>query len=160
MINYLPSPAISHRGECPICCLPLSLDVQKWKTNSCCCKRICVGCEYANKLREAEQGLEHKCAYCREPLPNTQEEVVKNLMKRIKVNDPVALLQMGRERYLEGDYDGSFQYWTKAVASGNIEAHYCLSIMYAKGEGVEKDKKREVYHLEEAAVGGHQPGLY
>ena len=38
---------------------------------------------------------------------------------------------------------------------GNIEAHYSLSISYWEGEGIEKDKKKTFYHLEEAAIGGH-----
>ena len=32
---------------------------------------------------------------------------------------------------------------------------YNLSLMYRDGQGVEKDKKKELYHLEEAAIGGH-----
>jgi tetratricopeptide (TPR) repeat protein len=150
-------PDESYLGECPICCLPLPLgqDISKWGLNSCCCKRICAGCEYANDKREDEAGLEHRCPYCREPVPKTQEEVDKNLMKRVKANDPVALLQVGGMRYNEGDYEGALQYFTKAAALGDMPAHYNLSLMYQKGEGVEKDKKKEVYHLEEAAIGGH-----
>ena len=34
-------------------------------------------------------------------------------------------------------------------------AHYNLGVMYDLGEGVEKDKKREIHHMEEAAIGGH-----
>ena len=34
-------------------------------------------------------------------------------------------------------------------------AHYNLSLMYSEGKGVEKDNKKKVYHLEEAAIGGH-----
>src|SRR6056300_973086 len=33
-----------HLGECPICCLPLPLDIRKSRINSCCCKWICNGC--------------------------------------------------------------------------------------------------------------------
>jgi len=90
-------PDESHLGECPICCLPLPLGEKKWAINSCCCKTICKGCEYANVLREKEQGLEHRCPYCREPLPDTDEEMDQNYMKRIKANDPVALFQMGEK---------------------------------------------------------------
>jgi len=36
-----------------------------------------------------------------------------------------------------------------------VGAHFSLSCMYDKGEGVEKDKKKEVYHLLHAAIGGH-----
>src|SRR5210317_1607867 len=48
-------PNERHWGECPICCLPLPLDKNKSAMNSCCCKRICRGCEYANYLREWEE---------------------------------------------------------------------------------------------------------
>ena len=39
-------------------------------------------------------------------------------MKRIKANDPVALLEMGKDCYNEGDYSASFEYWTKAAELG------------------------------------------
>ncbi len=148
-------PDESDLGECPICCLPLPIDYNKHTVKSCCCKRICAGCVYANKQREIEQGLEHKCPYCREPMPKKKEEVVQNLKKRVKANDPVALFEMGRICYSEGDYEGTIQYYTKAAQLGNMEAHYNLSCMYYEGDGVEKDPKKELYHLEEAAIGGH-----
>jgi hypothetical protein len=148
-------PDESHLGECPICCLPLPIDQDKHSMMACCSKYICIGCSYANDMREDEAGLEHRCPYCREPVPKNQEEVKKNLMKRVKANDPVALLQVGGMRYDEGDNEGALQYFTKAAALGDMSAHYNLSLMYQKGEGVEKDNKKEVYHLEEAAIGGH-----
>src|SRR5210317_1870629 len=37
-------PEISHLGECPICCLPLSLEEKKSPVYTCCCKFICNGC--------------------------------------------------------------------------------------------------------------------
>src|SRR6056300_946225 len=43
---------------------------------------------------------------------------------------------------------------------GDFEAHFNLSIMYRKGQGVEKNTKKEVYHLEEAAIGGHPEARY
>ncbi len=89
-------PEESHRGECPICFLPQPLDLRKSKISSSCCKRTCDGCEYANKLREEEQGLEHKRPFCREPLSKTDEEHKKNYMKRVKANDPAAIFQVGR----------------------------------------------------------------
>jgi tetratricopeptide (TPR) repeat protein len=149
-------PDESHLGECPICCLPLPLDYNKWRINPCCCKRICLGCDYANKLREKEQGMEHhRCPYCREPLPNTDAEMVQNFMKRAKANDPVALFNIGSKYYKERDYEGAFEYYTKAAELGDMDAHYNLSTMYREGKGVEKDLKKEDYHLEEASIGGH-----
>ncbi len=157
--NLFRQPDESHLGECPICCLPLPLDLRKFALMACCCKRICDGCNHANKLREAEQGLEHKCPYCREPMI-ANEEIHQNLMKRVKVNDPVALFEMGIKCQEEGDIGGAIQYWTKAATLGNMIAHYNLSLSYQLGDGVEKDKKKEVYHLEEATIGGHPDARY
>jgi TPR repeat protein len=62
-----------------------------------------------------------------------------------------------KRRLIEGDYDGAFEYWTKAAGLGHGDWHYRLADFYRKGQGVEKDEKRELHHLEEAAIGGH-PG--
>ena len=149
-------PEISHYGECPICYLPLPLDETKFILTACCYKRICDGCDHANKERIDEEGLEHNCPFCREPLPETDEECDQKEMERVKVNDPDALCNMGKKHYdNKGDHKKAFEYWTRAAELGDAEAHFNLSILYQLGEGVEKDKKKEVYHLEEAAIGGH-----
>ena len=153
--NLFTQPEESDIGECPICCLPLPLDWSKSRLSSCCCKWICIGCSHATKKRELEQGLGHKCPYCREAVPNTKEEVEKNWMKRVKASDPVALNQMGSKCEREGDFEEAFEYFTKAAKLGNVDAHYNLSLMYHEGKGVEKDIKKELYHLEEASIGGH-----
>ena len=153
--NLFRQPDESHLGECPICCLPLPLDDDKHMINSCCCKRICHGCNYTNKLREVEQGLAQKCPYCREPLPETEEGCDQNFMKRVKANDQVAMSRMGFKRYSDGDYEGAFEYFTKAAELGYMDAHFNLSCLYRKGHGVELDKKKGLHHLEEAAIGGH-----
>ncbi len=158
--NLFRQPEESYLGECPICCLPLPTDATKSGLNSCCSKFICRGCSYANQKREIEQSLEHKCPFCRAPLPKTDEEMNQNYMERIKTNDPVAIHQMGKKCKDEGDYEGAFQYLTKAVEMGDIGAHYNLSVMYSKGEGVERDEKKKSYHLEEAAIGGHPDARY
>ena len=38
---------------------------------------------------------------------------------------------------------------------GDAEAHHRLSILYKKGQGVEKDEKRALHHAEQAALLGH-----
>ena len=65
------------------------------------------------------------------------------------------MTQMGWKCYDEGDYSSAFEYWTKAAELGDAMAHSKLALMYHRGEGVEKDEKKEVYHYEEAAIGGH-----
>ena len=148
-------PESSHLGDCPICCLPLSYDPKKSSLYSCCSKLICDGCNHANHMREIKQRLDQKCPFCRHPAPKSDEEFDKNLMKRVEVNDPVAMCEVGKERYYGGDYEAAFEYLSKAAELGDADAHYNLSNMYHQGEGVEKDEKKEMYHLEEAAIGGH-----
>ncbi len=85
----------------------------------------------------------------------------ERMMKRIEVNDPVALCDMGIARYHhEGNYKSAFEYFSRAVALGDVNAHYQLSVLYGRGKGVEKDEKRELHHLTEAAIGGHHDARY
>jgi hypothetical protein len=162
-------PESSHYGDCPICCLPLSIDDTKSSIMACCSKTICNGCDYANKIRELKEKLEQNCPrerlqptcpFCRHPAPNSEEEIKKNFMKRVDVNDPIAICDMGTKRGEEGDYDGAIEYWTKAAALGNIVAHHNLSLMYRTGHCVEKDAKKELHHLEQAAIGGNPSARY
>ena len=150
-------PDESYLGECPICCLPNPLDEQKSGVCPSCCKRICKGCSYANQKREVAQGHrgQSKCLFCREPLPSSMKVSKKKLMKRVKANDTQAMVDMGTIMFHNGDYGKAFEYWTKAAKLGDVLAHFELAMLYRKGEGVEKDFAKEVYHLEEAAIGGH-----
>ena len=141
-------------GDCPICCLPLSLDRTKSSLWTCCSKIICLGCRYANELREFQARRQPSCPFCRHPVP-TNKEADKLRMKRVKANDPVAIFQLGAEKYREGDYQSAFEYWSKAAELGDSQAQWRLGDMYHCGEGIEKDKRKEIYHLEEAAIGGH-----
>ena len=76
-------------------------------------------------------------------------------MKRVEANDPNALVYYTLILGDEGDYAAEFKYLTKAAGLGDAEAHYYLALMYLNGEGVEKDEKKEIYHLEEASIRGH-----
>ena len=71
---------ISHLGECPICCLPGQIDDECMLRS----QRICQGCAHANEKREVEQGLEPRCAYCREVVPITDEEIDSKFEKEIQ----------------------------------------------------------------------------
>ena len=141
-------------GECPICFLPLPDDLRKCTFMPCCSKRLCEGCCYANQTREFEAGLKMRCAFCREPVAKSDEESDKRVMKRIKKNDPEAMNYMGKKHYHEGNYETAFEYLTNAAGLGDAGAHYNLSCLYRDGKGVEKDTIKQVYHLEEAAIGG------
>ena len=148
-------PESSHMGDCPICCLPLPLEMNKSTMMTCCSKLICKGCHCANVIREKEMRLPHSCPFCRKALPDTEEEIEKRMMKRIEANDTAAIFFAGGEQYNKEEYIRAFEYWTKAAELGDAQAHYKLSIMYHHGQGVEKDEERYMHHLEEAAIGGH-----
>ncbi len=148
-------PDSIYLGDCPICCLPLAMDPSESIMMPCCSKLICKGCEYANKKREKEAGLLHRCAFCRESMIFSKENALKRLMERVKKNDPVAMTEMGKKHYNEGDYETAFEYYIKAAELGSADAHYQLSCMYHEGCGVEEDMKKAFYHFEEAAIGGH-----
>eukprot|EP00984_Skeletonema_dohrnii_P011403 scaffold4542_cov150-Skeletonema_dohrnii-CCMP3373.AAC.8 len=62
---------------------------------------------------------------------------------------------MGMQCYHEEDYDNALDYLTKAAELGDVKAHYHLSLLYGEGKGVEKDEKKEIYHLEVAVLAGH-----
>jgi tetratricopeptide (TPR) repeat protein len=159
--DLFEQPDESHLGECPLCCLPMPLDQTKSRFMSCCSKSICNGCHYANQKREYKAGLMRRCAFCREPLPKSGEEIhQKRVMKRVKKNDPVALCQMGNKHYHEGDHETAFEYFKKAAELGDTRAHYNLSIMYHEGRGVENDMEKYTKHSEEAAIGGHVDARY
>ena len=151
-------PESSHIGDCPICCLPI--DFKNSLIMSCCSKRICSGCMHANRMRQKEGRLEIKCPFCRQPPIKSEEESKIHRMKRVEANDPIALTHIGARCIIEGDYKKGFEYYTKAAKLGQIDAHYGLSCMYSHGDGVEKDKKKRLFHLEEAAIGGHANARY
>ena len=98
--------------------------------------------------------------FCREPATIIEEEQDKRHMKRVEANDPVAMCHEGKQQYEKGDYRSAFKYFTKAAELGDAEAHYQLSLLYHEGEGVDKDKEKEIHHYEEAAIGGHPRARY
>eukprot|EP00984_Skeletonema_dohrnii_P035271 scaffold34844_cov128-Skeletonema_dohrnii-CCMP3373.AAC.1 len=149
-------PESSHLGECPICCLPHSLDVKSYTVMACCSQKICNGCDYASQISE----IDENCPFCRHPTPKNQEEANKKSMKRVEANDPVALRILAFKRYNEGDNESTIEYLTKAAELGDLVAHYELANFYRDGEGVQKDRKKVIYHLEQAAIGGHPEARY
>ena len=148
-------PECSHVGDCPICMLPLPLDMKKSSMCCSCSKVICKGCNHANNKRVSEQRLQQSCLFCREPVAKTEEEHLRRNMKRVEVNDPVALCHEGVAQEKKGDYSKAFEYYTKAAELGDAEAHCKLARLYHFGQGVEKDWEKVIYHWEEAAIGGH-----
>ncbi len=153
-------PDGTHLGECPICFLPMPLDDTNTLFMSCCGQTICMGCGQANMMSNIHDEVKYDtCTFCR-TLTSDEEEYRKREKERIEANDPPTLRYTGTKHYEEGDYGAAFEYYTKAAELGDAQAHYNLSYMYMKEEGVEKDEEKAVYHWEKAAIGGHSSGRY
>ena len=146
-------PESNYLGDCPICLLPLPIIPGKSVYHACCCKSVCKGCIVANAFHSREQRLEVTCPFCRDTIETSDPS--QHLMKRVQANDPIALRHMGTRRYDEGKYVEAFDYYIRAAKLGDARAHFRLSLMYRDGQGVEKDEKKQVYHAEEASIGGH-----
>ena len=152
-------PDSSHLGDCPICCVPLPINVVN-SMMSCCSIDVCMGCRFANQFKEMERRLIPSCPFCREPTLITDEEWDERRMKRVEANDPYAVYQLGGDQYNKGDYSTAFEYFARAAELGFLVAHHDLGNMYRMGHGVEKDMGKAMYHYEEAAIGGHPESRY
>ena len=118
-------PEGTHLGDCPICCVPLSFNRSTNGLWSCCSKRICLGCQYANELQEIQARRASSCPFCRKPIP-TPKETDKQRMKRVKANDPVAIYCEGGAQNKKGYYSRAFKYFQKAAELGDVQAHFKL----------------------------------
>ncbi len=152
-------PESAHNGDCPLCSLPIpiatSQDTIRYTIYPCCHKVVCDGCVYTNIIREREQRLSPKCPFCRRPNPKTIAEAGELEKKRLKANDPLALNNVGMNFFNAGNYAACLEYWERAAGLGWIESHYNLSSVYDEGQGVEKDIKKYIRHMQQAAIGGH-----
>ena len=149
--NAFQQPNGSHKGDCPICFLPMPIDPRKSTFKSCCSEEACNGCVYVHRIINKQK----LCPFCREPTTGDDKECIKRIMKRVGANDPAAIREMGVKRYKEGAYDSAVKYLTKAAELGDVDAHYDLGCIYSRGEGVEKDFKTYFYHTWQAAMRGH-----
>jgi len=144
----------NYKDPCPICCLPMNPRQSLWAP--CCMHTICKGCLLAAR----KHGLGRSCAFCREPLPTTEGEVLTLVQRRAGAGDAEAIQCLGDNYYrgtlgLPKDVPRAIALWTEAAERGSIQAHYRLGVSYGVGGGVEKNETEAVRHCEIAAKGGH-----
>jgi len=148
-------PESSHFGDCPICFVPLSIDINMSALSSCCGVFICDGCSYANQMKDARSKRDPVCPFCRQPYASSNAEAERNAMKLFKAGNLTAIRQKGCEAKIVHNYGRAMELLTKAANMGDAVAHCELANMYGFGGGVEKDTKKAVYHWEEAAIRGN-----
>ena len=131
----------------------------------CCGKIICTGCVFAARVEMDNGNMKQWCSLCRVPYPRSNNDRMKRIKKRMKLNDALAFLDLGMQ-YREGemglpqDTNKSLELWTKAAELGSIDGHQALSnLYYANGgecTGWKQDMKKAIHHAELAAIGGHE----
>jgi hypothetical protein len=155
-----PLGKLPTREECPICMhvLPLHAGLQTY--NSCCGKTLCCSCSFQHDRKSREQAVPSTCAFCRTPVPRSDEAIVARTCKRIERKDPIALLNMGMN-YGHGDLGlpvnqaKCIELLRQSAGLGCPVAHYQLGIFHHTGiMGLEEDQEEMRKCWEKAAEAG------
>ena len=148
--------------KCPICLDLIELPVAKHsRTNACCMKRVCHGCELAARRR----GMYRRCPFCRTPVPADDASKVAMMQKRADRGDAAANKFLGDKYYcgelgLVENIPRAIELWTGAAELGSIDACHMLGLVYCTGMGVEEDEPRGIRLWRQAAMKGHVPSRH
>ena len=78
--------------DCPICFQRMPSLPTGSRYKSCCGKQICSGCSHAPVYdNKGNKVIEELCAFCRIPVPQSDEEVVERIKKRAELGDAIAI---------------------------------------------------------------------
>jgi len=143
--------------ECPLCLLPLPIDIGQSAFHSCCGKTVCNGCIYEMAMSGGGKDL---CPFCRTPPASSDEESIQRVKKLMEKGNTKAFYTLGGcyETGFGGllqDYQKAHKLYLKAGELGCAEAYYNLACLYSNGMGVEVDKNKAKYYYELAAMNGH-----
>jgi len=153
-----PPPA---KEDCPICFLRMPSLPTGRRYKTCCGKVICTGCWYApvydNQGNEID---DKKCPFCRIPTPYTDEEADTREKKRMELDDPIAIRNLGnycrdgRNGYPR-DHEKALEFWHCSAALGYAGAYCNIGLAYEYGIGVEHNRTKATHYFELAAIGGN-----
>ena len=152
------------REECPICMLPLPLDVDQIKFQPCCGKTICFGCIHAMTIEGIRKGKKKEelgvCPYCRTPMEISEEEAVERLKKLLENESSPNSFNIVAKYYENGsngmprDHQKANELYLKAGELGCANGYANLGYSYGVGRGAEIDKKKAKHYWELAAMRG------
>ena len=151
--------------DCPICFLPLPLDIVQSTFKACCGKLICSGCIYAMGEEADERGKLFICAFCRRPAPSSEDEENERVKKLMEANNAYAFYIFAGccargIRGLPQNYEKANELYLRAGELGCAEAYCNLGYSYNNGRGVEVDKKKAIHYYELAAMTGDVGARY
>jgi len=141
--------------ECPICMLPLPLDINQIQFQTCCGKSICIGCIYEMEMSEGKD----LCAFCRIPPAYSNENEIKRLHKLMDKGNAGAFATLAGCYTFGGhglpqDHQKANELYLKGGQLGWAEGYYNLGNGYREGRGTEVDMKKAKHYYEVAAMGG------
>lgn len=157
------------KEDCPICLLPLSCAVCICGVittyQPCCGKTLCYGCVLAANDEMNKGKMKRLCPFCRIPIHYNDKEYLKRVKKRMQMNDPEAFRVLGSaynsgSQGLKQNRKKAYELWNSAAKLGSICAHYDIACAYKRGNGIEKDTEKAIYHCKLAAMGGHEVARY
>ena len=144
-----------------MCDMPLHEGLQMY--SECCGKTFCGGCNYQHQLTSGERPA---CAFCREPISGSNEELLARARKRVERKDPKAALNIA----LEHGYGGHglpvnqakcIDLLRECAGLGYPVAHYQLGNFHHNGEmGLEQNEEVGLKYWEKGAEGGHLMSRY
>ena len=162
--------------DCPVCLVPLPLEIEKIAYNPCCGKEICTACnkenyralEVMNEKRRKKDlpPLNKSCAFCRESIYKNDAEYAEQIKKRIDKGDDEAVVTMALW-YLDGlkglpkDEAKAMELAKRAAGMGYARAMHLLGLAYIKGaHGCPRDEKKGIGYLENAVKMGDVASRY
>ena len=163
-----PLPDLPPREECPICMHVLPLHAKLTGYAGCCGKIVCCACEFQHQIRSEQQATERgqnlvsvTCVFCREPIPESDEEILTRLRKRIKRKDANALRNVALHygygyRGLSVDQAKCLELLHQSADLGFPLAQSLLGDFHHQGMmGLEQNEDEGLKYWERAAEGGH-----
>ena len=157
------------REECPICMRSLPIHISLQRYHDCCGKTVCGGCSLQHQIKSGEQAAKRgqsplpppTCAFCRETVPRSTEEMLARRFERIKRNDPVAMAGLGSDygygrHGLPLDQTKCLDLLRQSADLGCSDAHYQLGSFHNTcAMGLEQNEEEALKYFEKAAEGGH-----
>ena len=152
--------------DCPICHIQLPYLSSGKVYMTCCGRVICRGCIHTFQT-ESDDRDGSLCVFCKVPMPDSDEEIVKRYAERIVLHDSGDSACTLGCFYQSGMF-GLPQSYSKALRLYNWATHYLLSTeascniadAYDRGLGVERDYEKAWLYYEFATMSGNVQARY
>ena len=150
----LPLPS----DECQICNFKLPHLSTGKVYMSCCGQVLCRGCVH---MIQTDKDLDSICFFCKVPLPDSDEEIIKRYVKRIVLDeDSESVCSLGC--FYQSGMFGLTQGYSKALnlyywagMLGSAESYCNIADAYDNGRGVKRDNEKAWHYYQLAAMGGN-----